>query len=231
MGKKGEHQEHPRRRLPDATPCWCLDEPGERGDGTYTHSPRCLTLRALQGGYDFADTSGGERPRRAATTRAKKAAYLRNYATTGRIMESAYKAGVDPSSVKRWRGEDDGFVEAEGAAHDVFVEWLESVAIKRATEGVAKPVFQGGQQVGTTQEFSDVLLIFLMKGERPGKYRDQAKIELTGPGGGPLRHTVSALASMDDHERAALRRVIDQALSDAQTGTEAKEEATETTPA
>lgn len=231
MGKKGEHQEQPRRRLPDATPCWCLDEPAVLTDGRYTHSPRCLALRALQGGYDFKDATTPTSRSGKMTQPQKKSAYLRHYSTCGRVMESAAVAGVDPSTVTRWRADDEIFAKMEGHAHDAFVEnVLEKEAIRRAVVGVEKPVYQQGEMVGTVREYSDTLLIFMMKGERPGKYRDQAKVEVTGPGGGPLR-VASTLASLDDHERAILRRVIDQALEQAQQGTEAKEEATETTPA
>ncbi len=161
------------------------------------------------------------------TQQQKKSAYIRHYSTCGRVGESAHAAGIDPATVTRWRADDEAFATAEGHAHDSFVEMLEKEAVRRAVTGVEKPVYQQGEMVGTVREYSDTLLIFMMKGERPGKYRDQAKIELSGS----VNHTASALAALDDHERAVLRRVIDQALEQAQQGTEAKEEATETTPA
>jgi hypothetical protein len=44
------------------------------------------------------------------------------------------------------------------------------------------------------REYSDTLLIFLLKGMRPQKYRDQARVEHTAPDGGgitgfPLGHS------------------------------------------
>jgi hypothetical protein len=48
---------------------------------------------------------------------------------------------------------------------------LEDEAVRRAYEGVERPVFQGGKQVGVVREYSDTLLIFLLKALRPEKYR------------------------------------------------------------
>ena len=53
---------------------------------------------------------------------------------------------------------------------------LESEAYRRAVEGNLKPVYQGGQKVGEIREFSDSLLMFLLKARKPGTY---ARPELT----------------------------------------------------
>jgi hypothetical protein len=62
---------------------------------------------------------------------------------------------------------------------------LEQEARRRAHDGVRKPVYQGGKRVGYIQEYSDTLLIFLLKGLRPEKYRE--RFEHSGAGGGPLQ--------------------------------------------
>ena len=54
---------------------------------------------------------------------------------------------------------------------------LEPEAIRRAVEGVEKPVYQGGELVGYVREYSDTLLIFLLKGGKPHKYRENIKID------------------------------------------------------
>jgi hypothetical protein len=36
------------------------------------------------------------------------------------------------------------------------------------------------------REYSDTLLIFLLKGARPQKYRDNVRQEVSGPNGAPL---------------------------------------------
>ena len=72
----------------------------------------------------------------------------------------------------------------EGAA-----DTLEAEARRRAIEGVEEPVFHKGEQVGTLRKYSDVLLIFLLKGARPERYRDNYQRAGTGPPDGTPRLT------------------------------------------
>lgn len=44
----------------------------------------------------------------------------------------------------------------------------------------------GQPRVATVKKYSDTLAIFLMKAHAPDKYRDNSKIELGGPNGGPI---------------------------------------------
>ena len=57
-------------------------------------------------------------------------------------------------------------------------------AYRRAVLGVAEPVYQGGELVGTVQRYSDRLLEFLIRGRRPQTYRDNTRLEVTGANGG-----------------------------------------------
>ncbi len=45
--------------------------------------------------------------------------------------------------------------------------------------GVLRPVFQGGKHVGDIREYSDTLLQFLLKGERPEKFRERYEVSGT----------------------------------------------------
>lgn len=131
----------------------------------------------------------------------------------GIVGPAADAAGVDRSTVSRWRAADEAFEEQYNVAADYAADLLIKEANRRAVEGVVKPVYQGGKHVGNIREFSDNLLMFLIKGERPGQYRDNSKVEVTGPGGGPL--AIAPIQSMSDHEKAVLRRVIDGAIAEA----------------
>lgn len=44
----------------------------------------------------------------------------------------------------------------------------------------------GQPRVATVKKYSDTLAIFLMKAHDPAKYRENSKIELGGPNGGPI---------------------------------------------
>lgn len=120
----------------------------------------------------------------------KVAAFLAELALRGNVTESARVAGVARSTVYEWRAEDESFASDWDAALDEAADAMEREAWRRAIEGVDEPVFgalgnnQGSGEIGTVRKYSDTLLIFLMKGARPEKYRDRH--EVTGKDGAPL---------------------------------------------
>ena len=59
---------------------------------------------------------------------------------------------------------------------------LGNEAIRRAYHGVEKPITVAGQR----EIIHEYLLIFLLKGARPKKYRDSVPQEVTGADGAPL---------------------------------------------
>lgn len=107
---------------------------------------------------------------------AKRDAFLTAFAETGTLTHAARAADTDRSSHYYWMANDPEypalFVTAGQRANDS----LEREARRRAVEGIDKPVYQGGKQVGAIREYSDTLLIFLMKGAIPGKYRDRVDV-------------------------------------------------------
>lgn len=118
---------------------------------------------------------------------AKKKAFLEAYAACGNITQAAELAGISRTSHYNWMEKDPEYPALFKAAEEQAIDRLEQEARRRALEGVEKPVYQGGKLVGTVREYSDTLLIFLLKGAKPDKYRERSTTELTGPGGGPIR--------------------------------------------
>jgi len=90
-------------------------------------------------------------------------------------------ASRSPTTVYAYRQKDPAFAqlwdETLQAAMDTV---LEVEAIRRAVEGVEQPVYFQGKQVGTKREFSDTLLIFLLKSWKPDKYRERREIVHAG---------------------------------------------------
>ncbi len=70
---------------------------------------------------------------------------------------------------------------AAGFAHAEACDALASEARRRAVEGVLKPVYYKGKLVGFIREYSDTLLMFLMKAAMPEKYRDNVRAKSTTP--------------------------------------------------
>ena len=57
---------------------------------------------------------------------------------------------------------------------------LEAEARRRAVTGVDKPVYYKGEVVGSITQYSDRLLMFLLRAHRPQKFRDGGKVKQTG---------------------------------------------------
>lgn len=111
----------------------------------------------------------------------RKASFLAAYQKHGTIVGACKQIKVAPATVAGWRKGDELFAAQFRATQDLFVQELETEARRRAVEGWDEPVWFQGEMVGTIRKFSDTLLIFLLKANRPEKYRDSFKIELVTP--------------------------------------------------
>lgn len=115
----------------------------------------------------------------------KKEKFLQAIALTGNRTLAAKLAGCSRYTHYNWLEEDPEyggrFEEAMAEAADL----LEQEARRRAVQGVDKPVFRtayddkgkptGTEVVGHVREYSDLLLIFLLKGAMPEKYRERSE--------------------------------------------------------
>jgi hypothetical protein len=112
------------------------------------------------------------------------------------VSKSACAAGIHERTVRRWKADSSASRQAEGSYKDDFaqrwddayesgVDTLEDAAIRRAVEGVKKPVYQGGVLVGTVTEYSDTLLGLMLRGKRPKVY-NTGRHEHTGKDGGAI---------------------------------------------
>lgn len=120
-------------------------------------------------------------------------ASLRLYAN---VSKACRDVGIDRSTPIQYKnrvpeGEDRSwFARLWEEAVSEGADRLEEEAWRRATEGTERPVYQGGQMVGTVREFSDTLMVLLLKGHKPDKYRERASLEHSGPNGGPIEAKV-----------------------------------------
>lgn len=120
---------------------------------------------------------------RASRTPKKRRDFLAALAETGNVLKSCKRAKVGRRTVYDWRETDPEFATLWDAAAELGTDALEDEAVRRATDGVTKPIYQLGKKVGAVREYSDTLLIFLLKGRRPKKYRDHIKIDANVTGG------------------------------------------------
>lgn len=117
---------------------------------------------------------------------AKMRRFLVAYAECGNVTQAAEMAGIDRTQHYRWLGTVEGYdpvpgyPEAFAAAGEQAADRLEREAWRRAVNGVERPVYYQGEQCGVVREYSDTLLIFLLKGFRPEKYQERSRMEHTG---------------------------------------------------
>lgn len=88
--------------------------------------------------------------------------FLKALSVSGNVRAACEAAKVNKATVYRWRERSQPFAAAWDSAIDDSIERLEQEAYRRAVTGG-----------------SDVLMIFLLKANRPEKYRENHHIELT----------------------------------------------------
>jgi hypothetical protein len=98
--------------------------------------------------------------------------FLKTLSSTGNVLVSCRVAGVGRATAYRHRERLPKFRAAWDEAVEESTDAMEAEARRRAQNGVEKPVFYQGNRVATVKEYSDTLLIFLLKANRPEKYRD-----------------------------------------------------------
>ncbi len=104
-------------------------------------------------------------------------AFLAAFRETGNVRLTCEVAGVGRNSHYRWLEKDSEYREAFELAKEDAADILEAEAYRRAVEGVEKPVgWYKGKPGGTVREYSDILLIFLLKALRPEKYRERVEV-------------------------------------------------------
>ena len=91
------------------------------------------------------------------------------------VAAAADQAGVARTTSYYWRDRDSDFAALWDAAIEDGTDRLEDEAFRRALEGVEKPVFYQGKPVGRVRDYSDSLLMFMLRARRGEKFREQAR--------------------------------------------------------
>jgi hypothetical protein len=141
-------------------------------------------------------------------------AFIEALRKTGNISAACRSSRFPRRTAYDRREVDPEFAAAWDAALDEAVDSLEKEAWRRATEGTLKPVFQGGAQVGRIREYSDTLLIFLLKGHRPERFRETVRQEHSGPGGKSIPVRLN-LSQASDEELEVVERLYTRSAASA----------------
>lgn len=110
-----------------------------------------------------------------------KRAFLVGLSLCGRWGKATALAGLSHYTpyTKQWRG-DTALQEAIKVAAEMAVQIAEDEAYRRAVEGVIEPTgWYKGDPGAYVRRYSDVLLIFWLKGAKPDKYKDRLEMRAT----------------------------------------------------
>lgn len=107
-------------------------------------------------------------------------AFLKNLEQHGIVSEACAAAGITRQAAYKRRRKFKKFRKRWKWAMQNANDLLEREARRRAVHGVDKPLTYKGKVYDTVKEFSDVLLIFLMKGRDPDRWRDRVSVKQSG---------------------------------------------------
>jgi hypothetical protein len=148
--------------------------------------------------------------RRRTSQRAWKKAFLEALSGGATITHAARLAGVARSAVYALRDEDESFAVAWDEAYAEGSDTIEQEAIRRAVQGIeGRPVTYRGQVVAEMTEYSDTLLLALLKARKPESYRERMDVKHSGQIATPTAAELAAnrAAGLDDALEAALANV------------------------
>ena len=141
--------------------------------------------------------------------------FIAHLANGGTVSKACELAVVGRATAYRHRQSDEDFALAWADAEQESTERLEEEAFRRAFKGVRKPVHYQGLVVDFVEEYSDTMLIFLLKARKPDKYRERFDHRHSGgvarptlPGGGTLD-----LSKLTQKQIDQLEELLEQAAT------------------
>lgn len=152
--------------------------PGTVRDYARRYPSVAKALRESREGADRSRKGSGS----AKLSTAARNAFLGVLRRSGNATLAAQAAGVGRQHAYVWRDRHPDFAAEWDAAIDEAKDLMEAEAWRRAMQGVTreKPHYYLGEEVGREiiREYSDTMLIFLLKAARPDKYRDRLRIDM-----------------------------------------------------
>lgn len=117
-----------------------------------------------------------EQRRRAERTPEQDEVFFRCVSQGFSLSRSAEKAGYTARGVFNWRVRDQAFAAQCDECYEIGTEIMIDEARRRGMAGINKPVFHKGEVCGHIREYSDTLLIFLLKARKPDVFRENYTI-------------------------------------------------------
>jgi hypothetical protein len=160
----------------------------------------------------------------AEVTNPRQRAFLQALIHTPRVSFACRAAGISTVAAYKWRTNerDVAFHRALAVAVQLGLERAESEGWRRGVDGYEKPVYYQGRLIGTERVFSDTMLQFMLRANKPERYAE--KVRLEGAGGGPIQTQALDADSLTDEEiqqrlelvkrslGAAVKQIAEQAV-------------------
>lgn len=117
------------------------------------------------------------RPRHDGWTAQKQIEFIEILSATKCVDEACRRVGMSDTSAYALRRHLCGhhFARAWDLALEFKIDRLEQAVIDRAIEGVRRPVFYKGEEVGEYRHFDERLAMFLLRSRRPWRYGKPAE--------------------------------------------------------
>ena len=129
---------------------------------------------------------------------------------TVNVTLACRRAGIPRRTVYDWRDADEAFARQWDEALDEGIDLLEAELHRRAFEGVERPVYYKGEQVGTWRFYSDALAMFLLKAHRPERYRGTHSAFAKATEDRPEDREAAARAAVEDEKVKAYRAMFER---------------------
>ncbi len=109
-----------------------------------------------------------------------KKRFLACFAMCGRINEAAHWAKIHRNSHYGWMQEDPEYPARFKQAESEAARMLEDEAVRRAHHGIRKAIRYKGRIVAYDIEYSDTILLALLRANNPDKFTERQKREHSG---------------------------------------------------
>lgn len=147
----------------------------------------------------------------------RQRAFLVAFVETGGIAKAAKLSGVSWSAHYQWKRDDAKYLAQFDLAMDMVADRAEAELHRRAIEGYDKPVTYKGEIRGWYKDFSDTCLIFMLKGMRPEKYRENM-VQMTANAPTAIQIILSPEAPTKEEVLNASAEPADQSDDDGSSG-------------
>lgn len=144
-------------------------------------------------------------------TPVRQRAFLRALAETGKIERACRLAGISANAARKMRERYPSFAAAWDRALAKAEPTLEQIAVERAVNGVAEPVYHGGAVVGHKRHYSDALMREVLRREDTRLGLHQTKGDLVAAARAAAKAAGGFFATRADTERtiASLSKKLD----------------------